>query len=162
TAICSRRTTERSRMRRPAPPRLCATRSGREIPRATTRSPACGRVRSPARTRFTLKDRVNRSHSATSRGTEVSLPRVRWSRRGGVVAGATSNDTRAAAEEAKRMAEAGADYILSATPYYNKPTMEGLFRHFGAVADAAGKPVILYNVPGRTSVNMDAATTLGL
>ncbi len=79
-----------------------------------------------------------------------------------VVAGATSNDTRAAQDEATRMAGAGADYILSATPYYNKPTMEGLYRHFGAVADAAGKPVILYNVPGRTSVNMDAPTTLRL
>ena len=90
--------------------------------------------------------------------TVIEVARQRVS----VVAGATSNDTRTAAEEAKRMVEAGADYILSATPYYNKPTMEGLFRHFGAVADAAGKPVILYNVPGRTSVNMDAATTLGL
>jgi 4-hydroxy-tetrahydrodipicolinate synthase len=79
-----------------------------------------------------------------------------------VVGGATSNDTRAAAEEAKRIAGAGADYILSATPYYNKPTPEGLYRHFGAVADAAGRPVILYNVPGRTSVNLDAATALRL
>jgi 4-hydroxy-tetrahydrodipicolinate synthase len=87
---------------------------------------------------------------------EVSGRRVK------VVAGATSNDTRAAVAEAKRMAEAGADYILSATPYYNKPTMEGLYRHFGAVADGAGTPVVLYNVPGRTSVNMDAATTLRL
>jgi 4-hydroxy-tetrahydrodipicolinate synthase len=87
---------------------------------------------------------------------DVSKRRVK------VIAGATSNDTRAAIAEAKRMAGAGADYILSATPYYNKPTMEGLYRHFGAIADAAGKPVVLYNVPGRTSVNMDAATTLRL
>ena len=79
-----------------------------------------------------------------------------------VIAGATSNDTRLATAEAKRMADAGADLILSATPYYNKPTAEGLYRHFGAVADAAGRPVVLYNVPGRTSVNMDAATTLRL
>lgn len=87
---------------------------------------------------------------------EVARRRVK------VVAGATSNDTRAAVAEARRMAEAGADYILSATPYYNKPTMEGLYRHFGAIADGAGKPIVLYNVPGRTSVNMDAATTLRL
>ncbi len=87
---------------------------------------------------------------------EVARGRVK------IVAGATSNDTRLAAEEAKRMAAAGADYILSATPYYNKPTPEGLYCHFGAVADAAGKPVILYNVPGRTSVNLDAATALRL
>ncbi|MBI4503189.1 MAG: 4-hydroxy-tetrahydrodipicolinate synthase [Gemmatimonadetes bacterium] len=79
-----------------------------------------------------------------------------------VVGGATSNDTRAAVAEAKRIAAAGADYILSATPYYNKPTPEGLYQHFGAIADAAGRPVILYNVPGRTSVNLDAATTLRL
>jgi 4-hydroxy-tetrahydrodipicolinate synthase len=79
-----------------------------------------------------------------------------------VVAGATSNDTKAAVAEAKRMAGAGADYILSATPYYNKPTAEGLYQHFGAIADAAGRPVVLYNVPGRTSVNMDAPTTLRL
>lgn len=79
-----------------------------------------------------------------------------------VAAGATSNDTRAAVEEAKRMRDAGADYILSATPYYNKPTPQGLERHFAAIAEAAERPVILYNVPGRTSVNMDARTTLRL
>ena len=79
-----------------------------------------------------------------------------------VIAGATSNDTKVAASDAKAMANAGADFILSATPPYNKPTGEGLYRHFGAVADAAGRPVVLYNVPGRTAVNMDAATTLRL
>lgn len=79
-----------------------------------------------------------------------------------VVAGATSNNTLLAVQEAKGMAAAGADYILSATPYYNKPTPEGLYRHFGAIADAAGRPVILYNVPGRTAINMTAETTLRL
>ncbi|MGH7545557.1 MAG: 4-hydroxy-tetrahydrodipicolinate synthase [Gemmatimonadota bacterium] len=79
-----------------------------------------------------------------------------------VVAGATSNDTRAAVEEAKRIRDAGADYILSATPYYNKPTSAGLERHFAAVAEAAERPLILYNVPGRTALNMDARTTLRL
>ncbi len=79
-----------------------------------------------------------------------------------VVAGATSNDTRAAARDARTMADAGADVILSATPYYNKPTTAGLERHFGAVCEAAGKPVIVYNVPGRTALNMSAATTLAL
>lgn len=79
-----------------------------------------------------------------------------------VVAGATSNDTAVAVKDARAVAEAGADYILSATPYYNKPTPAGLERHFGAVCDAGGKPVILYNVPGRTSLNMPAKVTLAL
>ena len=60
------------------------------------------------------------------------------------------------------MVAAGADLILSASPYYNKPTPEGQYRHFAEVADAAGKPVILYNVPGRSAVNLDAATCLRL
>jgi 4-hydroxy-tetrahydrodipicolinate synthase len=79
-----------------------------------------------------------------------------------VVAGATSNNTALGIEEARAVAAAGADYLLSATPYYNKPTPEGLYRHFGAIADAAGKPVILYNVPGRTGLNLTAPTTLRL
>jgi 4-hydroxy-tetrahydrodipicolinate synthase len=60
------------------------------------------------------------------------------------------------------VAEAGADYILSATPYYNKPTPAGLERHFQAVCEAAGRPVIVYNVPGRTGLNMTARVTLSL
>jgi 4-hydroxy-tetrahydrodipicolinate synthase len=71
-----------------------------------------------------------------------------------VMAGATSNDTARAVDETQRMCRLGADYILSATPYYNKPTQEGLYRHFDAVAGAASKPVCLYNVPGRTGVNL--------
>ena len=79
-----------------------------------------------------------------------------------VMAGATSNDTTRAVDEAERMCRLGADYILSATPYYNKPTNEGLYRHFVAVADAATKPVCLYNVPGRTAVNLRPAVALRL
>ena len=79
-----------------------------------------------------------------------------------VMAGATSNDTARAVDETRRMCGVGVDYILSATPYYNKPGQEGLYRHFMAVADAAGKPVCLYNVPGRTAVNLHPATTLKL
>ena len=79
-----------------------------------------------------------------------------------VMAGATSNDTARAVEETRRMCEVGVDYILSATPYYNKPTQEGLYRHFMAVADATTKPVCLYNVPGRTSVNLQPSVTLRL
>ncbi len=79
-----------------------------------------------------------------------------------VMAGATSNDTARAVEETKRMCRVGVDYILSATPYYNKPSQEGLCRHFMAVADAASKPVCLYNVPSRTSVNLQPAIALDL
>jgi 4-hydroxy-tetrahydrodipicolinate synthase len=79
-----------------------------------------------------------------------------------VMAGATSNDTARAVAEARRMCRLGVDYILSATPYYNKPTQEGLYRHLAAVADSSEKPVVLYNVPGRTSVNLKASTALRL
>jgi 4-hydroxy-tetrahydrodipicolinate synthase len=71
-----------------------------------------------------------------------------------VMAGATSNDTRRAVDETKRMCALGVDAILSATPYYNKPTQDGLCRHFLAVAEASTRPVCLYNVPGRTAVNL--------
>jgi 4-hydroxy-tetrahydrodipicolinate synthase len=60
-----------------------------------------------------------------------------------VMAGATSNDTARAVDETRRMCRLGADYILSATPYYNKPTQDGLYRHFAAIADASDKPVCL-------------------
>jgi 4-hydroxy-tetrahydrodipicolinate synthase len=79
-----------------------------------------------------------------------------------VMAGATSNDTARAVSETRRMCGLGADYILSATPYYNKPTQDGLYRHFMAVADASTKPVCLYNVPGRTAVNLKPAVALRL
>ena len=79
-----------------------------------------------------------------------------------VMAGATHNDTRQAVEEARRMSALGVTWLLSATPYYNKPTPEGLYRHFLAVADASSVPVCLYNVPGRTSVNMRPDTVLRL
>jgi 4-hydroxy-tetrahydrodipicolinate synthase len=79
-----------------------------------------------------------------------------------VMAGATSNDTARAVDEADRMCRLGADYILTATPYYNKPTPEGLYRHFSAVAEAATKPVCLYNVPGRTAVNLQPELTIRL
>jgi 4-hydroxy-tetrahydrodipicolinate synthase len=79
-----------------------------------------------------------------------------------IMAGATSNDTRRAVDEARRMCDAGADLILTASPYYNRPTQEGLRRHFSAVADASSKPVVLYNVPGRAGVNLLPATAIAL
>jgi 4-hydroxy-tetrahydrodipicolinate synthase len=79
-----------------------------------------------------------------------------------VIAGCGSNDTRRSTKLAKRCAKAGADALLVVTPYYNKPTPKGLIEHFRAVADAGGLPVVLYNVPGRTGVNMMPETVLRL
>lgn len=75
-----------------------------------------------------------------------------------VVAGTGSNSTQATIENTRRAKEAGAQGALVVTPYYNKPQQEGLFRHFEAVAKAGGLPVILYNVPSRTSVDLLAET----
>jgi 4-hydroxy-tetrahydrodipicolinate synthase len=79
-----------------------------------------------------------------------------------VMAGATHNDTAQAVDEARRISALGVTWILSATPYYNKPTPEGLYRHFSAVAEASRVPVCLYNVPGRTAVNLKPDTVLRL
>lgn len=75
-----------------------------------------------------------------------------------VVAGPGGYDTSEVVQAAKEMQQAGADALLSVTPYYNKPTPEGLFQHFSAVAAATSLPIILYNVPGRTGCNIDATT----
>jgi len=76
-----------------------------------------------------------------------------------IVAGATSNSTREAAAKAKEVAQRkGVDAILTASPYYNKPTQEGQYQHFKAIADAVDKPLVLYNVPGRTAANIEPAT----
>jgi 4-hydroxy-tetrahydrodipicolinate synthase len=76
-----------------------------------------------------------------------------------IVVGATSNCTREAIEKSRVAAErAGVDAILSASPYYNKPTQEGQYQHFRAIAQAIKKPIILYNVPGRTAANLEPAT----
>ncbi len=79
-----------------------------------------------------------------------------------VIAGATSNDTAWAITETKAMCGLGVDAILSACPYYNKPTQAGLEAHFTAIADQSPRPIVLYNVPGRTAVNMTSTTTLRL
>jgi 4-hydroxy-tetrahydrodipicolinate synthase len=80
-------------------------------------------------------------------------------RRVPIVAGATSNSTSDAVQKAKEVASrAGVDAILTASPYYNKPTQEGQYQHFKAIADAVHKPLVLYNVPGRTAANIEPAT----
>lgn len=82
--------------------------------------------------------------------------------RGAVIAGTGSNSTAEALEATKGAEEAGADGCLLVVPYYNKPTQEGLYRHFRTIAESTSLPCILYNVPSRTVTNLDAATTTRL
>ena len=79
-----------------------------------------------------------------------------------VLAGAGGYNTQEVIHAARRMKSAGADGILSVTPYYNKPTPEGLFQHYSAIAAAIEIPIIVYNVPGRTGCNVDPATLVRL
>jgi 4-hydroxy-tetrahydrodipicolinate synthase len=79
-----------------------------------------------------------------------------------VVAGAGSNSTREAIELSRHAEQAGADAVLVVTPYYNKPTQEGLFQHFKAINDAIGIPIIIYNIPGRSVIDMSVDTMVRL
>ncbi len=79
-----------------------------------------------------------------------------------VIAGVGGNNTRKVAELAAEVSGLGVQGILSVAPYYNKPTQEGLYQHFKTVAESTGLPVILYNVPGRTSSNIEPATVARL
>jgi 4-hydroxy-tetrahydrodipicolinate synthase len=79
-----------------------------------------------------------------------------------VLAGAGGYDTREVIHTGRRMRDAGANGLLSVTPYYNKPTPEGLFQHYSAIASEVALPVIVYNVPGRTGCNVDVATLVRL
>jgi len=79
-----------------------------------------------------------------------------------VIAGTGSNATAAAIENSKIAAELGADAVLVVAPFYNKPTQQGLYAHFRAIAEAVDLPIVIYNVPGRTSCNISADTTLRL
>ncbi len=82
--------------------------------------------------------------------------------RGAVLAGTGTNNTAASIELSREAERAGVDGLLLTAPYYNKPTQEGLYRHFEAVAQATGLPCVPYNIPSRTGVNMTAETTLRL
>jgi 4-hydroxy-tetrahydrodipicolinate synthase len=90
----------------------------------------------------------------------VEIVAQQSNRRVKVIAGAGSNSTAKAIALAKHVIAAGADGILSVGPYYNKPTQEGYFRHYEAIAEAIDAPIIVYNVPGRTASNIEADTTL--
>ena len=79
-----------------------------------------------------------------------------------VLAGAGGYDTHEVVALAREMAAAGANGLLSVTPYYNKPTPDGLVAHYSAVAEATDLPIVVYNVPGRTACNIDAATLVRL
>ncbi len=79
-----------------------------------------------------------------------------------VIAGAGSNDTRHGIELSQAVERAGADGILSVTPYYNKTTQKGLYEHFKAIANSVKIPIILYNVPGRTNLNLNPETVRDL
>lgn len=79
-----------------------------------------------------------------------------------LVLGAGSNSTATAVEMAQRAVKLGADVILTVVPYYNKPSQKGMYEHFSAIAKAVDIPIILYNIPGRTGVNMCATTVAKL
>ncbi|OSI15799.1 4-hydroxy-tetrahydrodipicolinate synthase [Neisseria dentiae] len=79
-----------------------------------------------------------------------------------VIAGTGANSTAEAIELSKAAERLGADYTLSVVPYYNKPSQEGIYRHFKAIAEATAIPMIIYNVPGRTVVDMNNETILRL
>jgi 4-hydroxy-tetrahydrodipicolinate synthase len=100
------------------------------------------------------------SHGEHDRVVEIAIDQARG--RILVIAGAGSNNTAEALRLTKKAADAGADAALLITPYYNKPTQEGMYRHFEKIAESADIPIILYNVPGRTSVNLEPATVARL
>jgi 4-hydroxy-tetrahydrodipicolinate synthase len=103
----------------------------------------------------TMSDEENRL--VIRRTVELSRGRAK------VIAGTGSNSTSVTIERSKAARELGVDGVLTVAPYYNKPTQEGLYAHFRAIAEAvSGLPVVIYNVPGRTSSNISADTTLRL
>jgi 4-hydroxy-tetrahydrodipicolinate synthase len=100
------------------------------------------------------------SHEEHERVVEVCIAAARG--RVPVIAGAGSNSTKEAIGLARHAQKAGADAILVVTPYYNKPTQEGLFQHYKAINDAVSIPIIIYNIPGRSVIDMSVATMVRL
>src|SRR5260370_39779331 len=96
------------------------------------------------------------SHDEHKRVVEWCIEEARG--RVPVIAGAGSNSTREAIELSQHAEKAGADAVLIVTPYYNKPTQEGLYQHYKAINDAIGIPIIIYNIPGRSVIDMSVET----
>jgi 4-hydroxy-tetrahydrodipicolinate synthase len=96
------------------------------------------------------------THDEHKRVVEIAVEVAR--RRVPVVAGAGSNSTAEAIGLARHAKKAGADAALVVTPYYNKPTQDGLLRHYTAIADAAALPIVIYNIPGRSVIDMSVET----
>ena len=100
------------------------------------------------------------SHEEHDRVIELTVQHV--NKRVQVIAGTGSNSTAEAVRLTKHAEEVGVDGCLVVNPYYNKPTQEGLYRHFKAVADAVKIPIVVYNIKGRTAVNVETATLMRL
>src|SRR5258708_8221430 len=96
------------------------------------------------------------SHDEHKRVVEWCIEEARG--RVPVIAGAGSNSTREAIELAQHAEKAGANAVLVVTPYYNKPTQEGMYQHFKAVNDAIGIPIVIYNIPPRSVIDMSVDT----
>jgi 4-hydroxy-tetrahydrodipicolinate synthase len=96
------------------------------------------------------------SHDEHKRVVEITIAVAR--KRVPVIAGAGSNSTAEAIDLARHAKQVGADAILVVTPYYNKPTQEGLYLHYTAIADAVDIPIIIYNIPGRSVIDMSVET----
>jgi 4-hydroxy-tetrahydrodipicolinate synthase len=96
------------------------------------------------------------SHDEHRRVVELTIAEA--DRRVPVIAGTGSNSTREAIELTRHARQAGADAALVVTPYYNKPTQEGLYRHYKAIHDAVDIPILIYNIPGRSVINMSVET----
>ena len=96
------------------------------------------------------------THEEHRRAVDICIDEARG--RVPVIAGAGSNNTAEAIELARHAERSGADAVLVVTPYYNKPTQEGLYQHFKAVNDAIGIPIIIYNIPPRSVVDMSVET----
>src|SRR5436305_2764812 len=96
------------------------------------------------------------NHAEHKQAVEWAVDQAR--KRVPIIAGAGSNATAEAIELARHAEEAGADAVLVATPYYNKPTQEGLYQHFKAINDAIGIPILIYNIPARSVIDMSVDT----